>query len=101
MTNKELIRYNDYRNGWNISHKYAKILLNHLDKLDINKIETIYGNFISELKSNSLDYKKKRYFVCWETMIKTYKNIHKLEIINKSKINFCVKQLHYITFLNI
>ena len=88
------------QNGWSISHKYSNILLNNLNKITLEKTLIIYGSFLSELKTHGLYITNKKYLTCWETMINTYKNILKKQFTDISKINFCIKQLHYNTTLH-
>ena len=87
--------------GWNISHKYSTILLNNLEKINYEKIMSIYGSFIIELKSQNLEHKNKKYINCWETMINTYNNAFKTQYINEKKIRYSIKQLNYITHINL
>tara|TARA_Y100001958_G_scaffold153762_1_gene141683 strand:- start:5604 stop:5918 length:315 start_codon:yes stop_codon:yes gene_type:complete len=97
---KEFINKQNNDNGWKISHKYSTILLNNLNKITLEKTFVIYGSFISELKTHDLYIRNKKYLTCWETMINTYKNIFKKQFFDKSKVNFCIKQLHYNTILH-
>ena len=97
---KEFINKLNNDNNYNISHKYSTILLNNLDKITLEKTLVIYGSFISELKTHGLNIKNKKYLTCWQTMINTYKNILKRQYYDKSRVNFCIKQLHYTTILH-
>ena len=88
------------KKSWNISHKYSTILLNNLEKINYEKIMSIYGSFIIELKSQNLEHKNKKYVNCWETMINTYNNAFKTEYINEKKIRGSIKQLNYVSYIN-
>ena len=96
----EIERNYNLKRGWNVSHKYSSILLDNLEKIDIDKIMSIYGIFITELKSQKLQHKNKKYIHCWETMINTYNNAFKKQHINIKKIRLGIKQLNYTTHLN-
>jgi len=96
----ELERNYNLKRGWNISHKYSSILLSNLEKIDLEKIMSIYGAFITELKSQKLEHKNKKYIDCWKTMINTYNNSFKTQYVNKKKIRLGIKQLNYTTHLN-
>jgi len=91
---------NNLKKGWNISHKYSTILLDNLEKINLEKIESIYGTFITHLKSQNLDYTNKKYINCWKTMINTYNNAFKTQYINEKKIRLSIKQLNYVTHIN-
>lgn len=96
----EIERNYNLKRGWNISHKYSSILIDNLEKIDIDKIMSIYGIFITELKSQKLEYNNKKYINCWETMINTYNNALKEQHINIKKMRLGIKQLNYTTHLN-
>ena len=102
-----MTRFNEYerirklKKGWNISHKYSTILLNNLEKVDLKMIMSIYGSFITHLKSQKINYKdKEKYIECWKTMINTYNNSFKSQYIDYKKINTSIKQLNYVTHIN-
>ena len=102
-----MTRFNEYerirklKKGWNISHKYSTILLNNLEKVDLKMIMSIYGSFITHLKSQNINHKdKEKYIECWKTMINTYNNSFKTEYIDYKKINTSIKQLNYVTHIN-
>jgi hypothetical protein len=97
----ELEKKNNLKRAWNISHKYSLILLDNLEKIDIEKIMSIYGTLITELKSQKLEHTNEKYINCWETMINTYNNSFKTQYVNQKKIRFGIKQLNYTTHLNI
>ena len=102
-----MTRFNEYerirklKKGWNISHKYSTILLNNLEKVDLKMIMSIYGSFITHLKSQNINHKdKEKYIECWKTMINTYNNSFKTQYIDYKKINTSIKQLNYVTHIN-
>ena len=68
---KELNNMMKYREGWELSYKYSKILMNHITNDNRYEISlTIYSQFMNELKNKKLNTDK-TYVQIWETMINT------------------------------
>jgi len=75
--NKDSIRKTElnnmmkYREGWELSNKYSKILMNHIMNDNLYEISlTIYSQYMNELKNKKINTSK-NYVQIWETMINT------------------------------
>ena len=87
---KEFMIQRKYHEGWNLSKKYASILILHEGDDDYFSIAlNIYHQFISELKLKKIPHQEKNYVQIWETMTNT--------IMNNPKVNVsraAIKLLH-------
>lgn len=99
---KDKRRYNNYireyndKLSWNISLKYSKYLLNNINKPNLDNLcYIIFKQYISELNSNKLNIKNKKYINIWKTMLNTINNNN-----NNIKRN-SIKQLNYVSIINI
>ena len=67
----------NYNECWKISLKYSSILMKNINSDDLYNICcSIYGQYITELKSKNLQLKDKhnnikKYIQVWETMVNT------------------------------
>ena len=94
----EYINRSKLKEGWKITYKHSKILLNNITKNNLsNIIDNVYITFLTELKSKKLggDMKTK-YMRCWETLINTNNNYKSHQIICNA-----VRQLHYTSHINL
>ena len=94
----EYINRTNLNEGWKITYKYSKILLNNITKNNLSDIiDNIYVTFLTELKSKKLrgDIKTK-YMRSWETLINTNNNYKSHQIICNA-----VRQLHYTSHINL
>lgn len=79
VNKKRRISYNkkeNYNECWKISRKYSSILMKNINSGDLYNICcSIYGRYITELKSKNLQLKDKhnikKYIQVWETMVDT------------------------------
>ena len=87
---KEVEQKQNYHEGWILSKKYSKILMDHEGRNEHFRIApNIYHQFISELKVKNIPHTDKNYIQVWETMLNT--------VQNNPKINICraaIKLLH-------
>ena len=83
--------------GWKITYKHSKILLNNIEKENLSDIiDNIYITFLTELESKKLRRDKKtKYMRCWQTLINTNNNYKSHQIICNA-----VRQLHYTSHIN-
>lgn len=87
---KEVIQKMNHKTAWKLSKQYSQELVNNLDHKNLPEVvESIYGQYISELKSRGLMNKQKNYLQVWLTMLNTVQNNKKLNIIHDS-----IKLLH-------
>ena len=88
----------DIKNGWKITHKHSKILLNNITKNNLSDIiDNIYITFLTELNSKKLRTDKKvKYMRCWETLMNTNNNYKSHQIICNA-----VRQLHYTSYIHL
>ena len=94
----EYINRSKLNEGWKVTHKHSKILLNNIQKENLsNIIDNVYITFLTELKSKRLrkDMKTK-YMRCWQTLINTNNNYKSHQIICNA-----VRQLHYISYIHL
>ena len=92
----EYINRSKLNEGWKITHKHSKILLNNITKSNLSDIiDNVYITFLTELKSKREDMKTK-YMRCWETLINTNNNYKSHQIICNA-----VRQLHYISYIHL
>tara|TARA_A100001037_G_C14990437_1_gene562343 strand:+ start:95 stop:406 length:312 start_codon:yes stop_codon:yes gene_type:complete len=69
--NKSYSNKSNYKEAWNISHKYSSYLIKHIDNENLYEIcHTIYHQYLNELNNKKL-IKSKNYLQVWETMINT------------------------------
>lgn len=62
----------NYDECWNISHKYSSILMKNIDSSDLYTLCcSVYGQYLTELKSKNLQLKGKNYIQVWSTMLNT------------------------------
>ena len=80
VNKRRRVAYNqkaNYDECWKISRKYSSILMKNINSVDLYNICcSIYGQYITELKSKNLQLKDKcnnikKYIQVWETMINT------------------------------
>ena len=93
----EYINQSILNEGWKITYKHSKILLNNITKDNLSDIiDNVYTTFLTELKSKKLrgDMKAK-YIRCWQTLINTNNKYKSHQIICNA-----VRQLHYISHIN-
>lgn len=65
---------NQYKNGWLLSLKYSKILMNNIDSSELyNVCCSIKGEYFQEIKNKKIDLNK-NYCQVWDTMLKTVLN---------------------------
>lgn len=83
--------------GWRITYKHSKILLNNIEKENLSDIiDNIYITFLTELKSKNLRWDMNaKYMRCWQTLINTNNNYKSQQIICNA-----VRQLHYTSRIN-
>ena len=94
----EYINRSKLNEGWKVTHKHSKILLNNITKSNLSDIiDNVYITFLTELKSKKLrgDIKTK-YMRSWETLINTNNNYKSHQIICNA-----VRQLHYISYIHL
>ena len=93
----EYINRSKLNEGWKVTHKHSKILLNNIQKENLsNIIDNVYITFLTELKSKNLrrDMNAK-YMRCWQTLINTNNKYRSHQIICNA-----VRQLHYTSHIN-
>ena len=82
--NKSYYNNIEIKTAWNISFKYADILLKQVEKKKYN-FNMIKKQYISELKSNSLDINKKKIYInIWDTVENTIHNKNTDDVIFQS-----------------
>ena len=87
---KEVRKKINHQNAWKLSKQYSQELVNNLDHKNLFEVvDSIYGQYLSELKSRGLMNKHKNYFQVWDTMRNTVQNNKKLNIRRGS-----IKLLH-------
>ena len=94
----EYINRSILNEGWKITYKHSKILLNNITKENLSYIiDNVYVTFLTELKSKKLrgDIKTK-YMRSWETLINTNNNYKSHQIICNA-----VRQLHYTSYIHL
>jgi len=70
----EFTKKADYNKCWNISLKYSNMLVKNINSRDLYTICcSVYGQYLTELKSKKLPIKNKNYIQVWDTMINTVK----------------------------
>ena len=94
----EYINQSKLNEGWKVTHKHSKILLNNIQKQNLsNIIDNVYITFLTELKSKKLrNDMKTKYMRCWQTLINTNNNYKSHQIICNA-----VRQLHYISYIHL
>ena len=93
----EYINRSKLNEGWKVTHKHSKILLNNIQKENLsNIIDNVYITFLTELKSKKLrNDMKTKYMRCWQTLMNTNNNYRSHQIICNA-----VRQLHYTSHIN-
>jgi len=87
---KEVIKKINYHTAWKLSNQYSQELVNNIDHKNLLEVvDSIYGQYISELKSRGLLNKHKNYVQVWVTMVNTVQTNKKRNIIRDS-----IKLLH-------
>jgi hypothetical protein len=80
VNERRRLEYNQNENHdecWKISHKYSSNLIRNINSRDIYNICcSIYGQYLTELKSKNLQLKDKQhniknYIQIWDTMVNT------------------------------
>jgi len=94
----EYINRSKLNEGWKVTHKHSKILLNNIQKENLsNIIDNVYITFLTELKSKKLrNDMKTKYMRCWQTLINTNNNYKSHQIICNA-----VRQLHYTSYIHL
>ena len=94
----EYINRSKLNEGWKVTHKHSKILLNNIQKENLsNIIDNVYITFLTELRSKKLrNDMKTKYMRCWQTLINTNNNYKSHQIICNA-----VRQLHYISYIHL
>ena len=92
----EYINRSILNEGWEITYKHSKILLNNITKDNLSYIiDNIYVTFLTELKSKKLRRDKEaKYMRCWQTLINTNNKYRSHQIICNA-----VRQLHYTSHI--
>lgn len=92
--NLEFNRKNNLKKYWNVSLKYSTILLNNIDNKNLHLIiNSIYGSFLKELKSNKLlDFKNN-----WKELL----NINSKNKFNEHNVISSTKKLHLTNIYNV
>lgn len=91
----ELNKKNKVKKAWKINLKYSIIIFKNKGTLNFNEFKNYYKQYITELKSNNLETKKKNYINNWIELNNCFKKKK-----NKSKIKECINKLYYTSFLN-
>jgi hypothetical protein len=87
---KEVRNKINYQKAWKLSKQYSQELVNNIDHKNLSEVvDSIYGQYISELQSLGLLNKHKNYIQVWETMVNTVQTNKKLNIRRGS-----IKLLH-------
>jgi hypothetical protein len=87
---KEVQNKINHQKAWKLSQQYSHELVKNLDHKNISEVvDSIYGQYISELKSRGLLNNHKNYVQVWETMVNTVQTNKKLNIRRGS-----IKLLH-------
>lgn len=90
INKRRRLEYNqkeNYDECWNVSHKYSSILMKNINSGDLYNICcSIYGQYLTELKSKKLQLRdkkcnNKKYIQVWLTMLNT---VRKGEIENQA-----------------
>ena len=71
----ERVRTNNYKLGWNSFSKYSKFIYDHVTlcetNISLSKLNMYNKQFISELKSNNINYRNTKYYRVWQDMYST------------------------------
>ena len=84
--------------GWIISKKYADILLINKNNKNLHSIlNSVYGKYLCDLRSNQLDKKNcMKYIRAWQTLLNTFNNYKSDSIVRNA-----VTQFHYTCHINL
>ena len=85
---EEVSRYLIYKDGWNVSQKYSRMLMNHIDSYDLCGVyESIYNQYKRELYSKKIPMNPhKKYIQVWETMKNTVSKKKNPYLVRKASV---------------
>lgn len=98
----EQLRNINNKQGWDILKKYSKYIHDHVTlcetEVSMSKLNMYNKQFLSELKSNNIQYKNTKYYKLWVDMCNTLKyNYNSFKHNSDSIMNHSVINLLYIS----